>query len=192
MGMTKALDLPDVPVFFATSEGQTQRIAERFAAALRRNGVDSIAIDIGGLDGAAIDWTAVRGAIVGASIHVGKHQRAARAFVAKYAAQLNVLPSLFYSVSLAAASQNRDEVRNAQAIADAFPAANGWHPQAVISLAGRLAYSQYNFIVRLLMKRIARKEGAPVDTSRDYEFTNWTRVDDVAREFATTVKRAAA
>src|SRR3954468_18486933 len=111
--MTNTLDLPDVPVFFATSEGQTQRIAERFAAALRRDGVNSAAIDVDRLDGAAIDWTGVRGAIVGASLHIGKHQRAARAFIAKYAAQLNVLPSLFYSVSLSAASQHPDEVRNA-------------------------------------------------------------------------------
>src|SRR3954468_9645453 len=190
--MTNTLDLPDVPVFFATSEGQTQRIAERFAAALRRDGVNSVAIDIGKLDGGPIDWTGVRGAIVGASLHIGKHQRVARAFIATYAPQLNVLPSLFYSVSLSAASQDGESVRKAQAIADAFPIANGWRPQAVISLAGRLAYSQYNFIVRLLMKRIARTEGAPVDTSRNYEFTNWTRVDNLAREFATTVKRAAA
>ena len=58
----------------------------------------------------------------------------------------------------------------------------------MISLAGRLAYSKYNFIVRLLMKRIARKEGGPTDTSRDYEFTDWSRVESLAHEFATQVR----
>jgi len=42
------------------------------------------------------------------------------------------------------------------------------------------------------MKRIARKEGAPIDTTRDYEFTNWVRVEELAREFASTVKVRAA
>jgi len=192
MGMVNTFTLPAVPVFFATSQGQTQRIAERFAAALRRNGVESAAFDVGNLKHAALNWAAVRGALVGASIHAGKHQRIAREFVTSHAQRLNAVPSLFYSVSLAAASQDRAEVRKAQALGDAFPPACGWRPRAVISLAGRLAYSQYNFIVRWMMKRIARKEGAPIDTTRDYEFTNWVRVEELAREFASTVKVHAA
>ena len=190
--MGNTVTLPAVPVFFATSQGQTQRIAERFAAALRRQGVESAAFDVGYLKHDTLDWAAVRGALVGASIHIGKHQRVAHEFVTSNVRRLNAVPSLFYSVSLAAASQDQAEVRKAQAIADAFPPAHGWHPRAVISLAGRLAYSQYSFIVRWMMKRIARKEGAPIDTTRDYEFTNWMRVEELAREFASTVKVHAA
>jgi menaquinone-dependent protoporphyrinogen oxidase len=37
------------------------------------------------------------------------------------------------------------------------------------------------------MKRIARKEGAPTDTSRDYELTNWEEVDKLAREMARNI-----
>ena len=40
-----------------------------------------------------------------------------------------------------------------------------------------------------MMKRIARKEGAPTDTSRDYELTDWTEVERLAREFAMTMER---
>jgi menaquinone-dependent protoporphyrinogen oxidase len=29
------------------------------------------------------------------------------------------------------------------------------------------------------MKRISRKAGGPVDTSRDYEFTDWNRIDQL-------------
>jgi menaquinone-dependent protoporphyrinogen IX oxidase len=42
------------------------------------------------------------------------------------------------------------------------------------------------------MKRIARKEGAPTDTSRDYEFTDWTRVDALAHDFGAMAKMRAA
>ena len=48
---------------------------------------------------------------------------------------------------------------------------------AILPVAGALAYSQYNFLVKLVMKGIARRAGAPTDTSRDYEFTDWPAVD---------------
>jgi len=191
--MAIELTLPAFPVFFATSEGQARRIAERFASVLRGDGLESATYDLADLQRVVVDWSAVRGAIVGASIHVGKHQRTVTDFVAANVDQLNRRPSLFFSVSLAAASQNPEEVQKVQEIANAFPGAHGWKPQSVISLAGRLAYSQYNFIVRLLIKRIARKEGAPTDTSRDYEFTDWRKVETLAHEFAAKAKvRAAA
>jgi len=190
--MATNISLCTVPVFFATSEGQTRKIAERFAAVLRDEGVASTTYDVAELEDEVIDWTLVRGVIVGASLHAGKHQSAAHAFVSTHASRLNRVPSLFFSVSLAAASTNPGEPRKAQEIANAFPAVHGWRPQAVISLAGRLAYSQYNFLIRFVMKRIARKEGAPTDTSRDYEFTNWVRVEQLAKDFAQPFKQSAA
>lgn len=166
-GMPIQLTLCAVPVFFATSEGQTRRIAERLAAVLRNNGLDSVTYDVADLEHAAIDWTHVSGAILGASLHAGKHQSHAHAFASSQASRLNARPSMFFSVSLAAASQDRAEVEQAQALANGFPAAHDWRPQVIASLAGRLAYTQYGFLKRLIMKRIARKEGAPTDASRD-------------------------
>jgi menaquinone-dependent protoporphyrinogen IX oxidase len=37
------------------------------------------------------------------------------------------------------------------------------------------------------MKRIARKAGAPTDTSRDYELTDWPRLDRFIDEVLQTV-----
>lgn len=190
--MATDISLCAVPVFFATGEGQTRRIADRVTSILRQEGLDSRPYDMSSLAGATLDWSGMRAAVVGASIHVGRHQKAAHAFVSANAGHLNAVPSTFFSVSLAAASQNRAEVLKAQELAEGFPTACRWHPQAVVSLAGRLAYTQYGFITRLLMKRIARKEGAPTDTTRDYEFTSWERVDTLARELAAQVRTRAA
>jgi len=44
-------------------------------------------------------------------------------------------------------------------------------------------YSKYNFVIRFVMKRIAKKAEAPVDTTRDYEFTDWTKLDLLVDEF---------
>lgn len=178
----------EVPVFFATSEGQTRRIAKRIASVLHDLGLESCAIDVAGPDAADIDWTYVRGALVGASLHLGKHQRAARRFVRNHAADLTKMPSAFFSVSLSAASRNAAEVAAADELARSFPAACGWTPVRIASVAGRIAYREYGFFIRWVMKQIARKEGAPTDTSRDYELTNWEEVDKLAREMARIIR----
>jgi menaquinone-dependent protoporphyrinogen oxidase len=47
----------------------------------------------------------------------------------------------------------------------------------VATLGGALRYTQYGFLKRFLMKQISRRHNGPTDTSRDYEFTDWQRVD---------------
>jgi len=37
------------------------------------------------------------------------------------------------------------------------------------------------------MKRIAKKAGGPTDTSRDYEFTDWTKLDRMIEKFVESV-----
>lgn len=190
MGMTAGPEFfsCEVPVFFATTEGQTRRIAERLAAAFHGHGIDSRAIDVADPDAALVDWTKVRGALVGASLHLDKHQKTVDRFVRAYASDLNAVPSAFFSVSLSAASKNEKEVDAAESLARAFPAARGWTPEMVVALAGRLAYREYGLLIRWVMKRIARKEGAPTDTSRDYELTDWMQVEQLARNMAQRIR----
>ena len=182
----------EVPVFYATTEGQTRKIAERLAAHLHAHGFDSRALDMAGPDAAALDWARARGALVGASLHTRRHQKAADRFVRAHWVRLNEVPSAFFSVSLSAASKNPAEADAAAQLARAFPEARGWRPAIVASIAGRLAYLEYNFLIRFVMKRIAKSEGAPTDTSRDYELTDWAAVEKLARDFAATVRARAA
>ena len=187
MATTNRSIICEIPVFFATSEGQTRRIAGRIASVLHDLGFDSCAIDVAGANAANIDWTNVRGALVGASLHAGKHQKVAERFVKAHALDLTSVPSAFFSVSLSAASKNAKEVVAADKIARAFPNACGWRPARIVTVAGRLAYREYGFFIRWVMKRIAKKEGAPTDTSRDYELTDWAEVDALARDMAKRV-----
>jgi len=177
----------EVPVFFASSEGQTALIAIRLAAVLHDHGLDSQAIDVSTPEAEAIDWTRVHGALVGASLHAGKHQKSAARFVHAHARDLNAVPSAFFSVSLSAASKDPSHVAEATRIARAFPAAHGWTPATIASIAGRLAYREYNVFIRFVIRQIAKKEGGPTDTSRDHELTDWDEVDRLGHEMAAAI-----
>ena len=179
----------DVPVFYATTEGQTRRIADYLATSLRNLGLVGTAIEIGSAEAAVVDWARVKAVAVGASVHGGKHQRQAAAFVSRHLVRLNARPSVFFSVSLSIRSSIPREVDAARAVAEAFPREVGWEPRRVVCLAGRLAYLQYGWLKRFIMRRIAAKSGGPIDTSRDYEFTDWAEVRSVAADVARMVPR---
>ena len=161
-----------VPVFYATTEGHTRRIAEEIASALREQGMASEATDLAAAS-PPIDWLTVQGVVLGASIYAGRHQKVAETFAKAEARHLAVRPSAFFSVSLSAGSRNPAEVEAARALAKGFVKAAGWEPRRVECFAGKLAYSRYGFFKRQLMRFIAWREGAPTDVRRDYEFTDW-------------------
>lgn len=175
-----------VPVFYATTEGHTRLIAEQIASTLREQGLDSEARVLSE-DKAAVNWPDVRGVVLGASLHGGSHQKTAVDFARHEARHLAVRPSAFFSVSLSAGSRKPAEVEAARALAAAFVTAAGWQPRRVACFAGKLAYSQYGLFKRQIMRFIAWREGAPTDTRRDYEFTDWAAVRRFALDVAADV-----
>jgi len=56
-------------------------------------------------------------------------------------------------------------------------------------IAGALLYTKYNFIVRFIMKRIARQAGAATDTSKDYEYTDWAALSRFIDEFVKELRQ---
>ena len=178
-------------IFFATREGQTRRVAERIAADLRAGGA---VVDVFDLATApAIVLSDYASACVAASVHIGKHERAAVEFVKRHRTELERLSAVFVSVSLSEAgvedlkrseTDRRQSAADVQRMIDDFMKETGWRPARVFPVAGALAYTRYNFILRFVMKQIARKAGGPTDTTRDHELTNWAAVDDLARDLA--------
>lgn len=172
-----------VPVFYATTDGHTRRIAEQIASTLTQQGFESEACGLS-KDMPPVDWLNVRGVVLGASIHRGQHQQVALDFATREAGHLSVRPSAFFSVSLSAGSRNPAEVDAARDLANAFVRAARWQPRQIACFAGKLAYTNYGFFKRQVMRFIAWREGAPTDARRDYEFTDWTAVRRFALDIA--------
>jgi menaquinone-dependent protoporphyrinogen oxidase len=62
-----------------------------------------------------------------------------------------------------------------------------WAPTLVKPVAGALLYSQYNFLLRLVMRNISKKAGGDTDTSRDYDYTDWVALDKFVADFAAQI-----
>jgi menaquinone-dependent protoporphyrinogen oxidase len=171
---------------FASVDGHAARIAARIGAVLAQAGhdVDARSIDSPGL-AQAID--ACDAVIVGAAIRFGRHVRNVETWVHDHAAAISVRPNAFFSVSLSGGGPGA-RLETAQAYVATFCERSGWHPQGTAIFGGALRYTKYNPFIRIMMRLIVGYAGGDTDTSRDYDYTDWTAVGRFAEEFAATLE----
>ena len=180
--------MPRALVLYATTEGQTARIAERMTATLRNQGhvVESHSADA---VPAGLDWAAFDGIIIGAAIHYGHHPAYLRTLVRRHRDALAARPSAFFSVSLSGGGPGAKPAA-AKRYLDKFLLQTGWHPEQTASFAGALQFSKYGAFKRMLMIIIVGIAGGDTDTSRDYEYTDWDAVERFADSYAQRLNRA--
>lgn len=172
-------------ILYATRQGQTRRIAEHIQAAIRDRGHTARLRNLREIR-EPFSLERYDGAILAASVHIGRHEPELVHFVKRHREELDKVPTAFLSVSLSEAGAedpSRSEADRAKATADvqrtihAFLDRTGWRPRRVRAVAGALLYSKYNFFVRFVMKQVAKRSAMGTDTSQDHEFTDWTAVD---------------
>lgn len=184
--------MKSILVLYATREGQTQRIAEHIGAAFRERG---FAANVLGAASLRSDFTPARydAAILAASVHCGKHEGEMAAFVKSHRTELEGMRTAFLSVSGSQSGAERREASpesrarcaaEARRMIDVFLKETGWKPGRILPVAGALMYRKYNFLVRWVMRMIAKKEGGSTDTSRNTEYTDWAALDRFVQEFA--------
>jgi menaquinone-dependent protoporphyrinogen oxidase len=187
-----------IGIFYATREGHTRRIAEHLASDFRARGLDAETKNVAERPD-EIDLDSFSFALVAASVHAGAHEREMIRFIKKHRDELERMPTAFISVTLSEAGAERVDAPPAEharfaadvnKVIDAFFEQTGWRPNRVKPVAGALLYTKYNFLIRFVMKRIARKAGAATDTSRDHEYTDWLALDRFIDEI--TAEMAAA
>ena len=173
-------------ILYGTGEGQTAKIADRIATTISERGHESRAIDVRDRPNSVTleEYDAV---VVGASIHVGKHQDAVRDFVTDNRDALSGMPTAFFQVSLSSATEEKRE--EAAGYVESFVTETGWHPDRIGQFGGALRFSEYGFLKRLMMKRIANDLLAEArKPTGDIEFTDWDAVDAFAADVAAFVE----
>ncbi|MFZ1679754.1 MAG: flavodoxin domain-containing protein [Rhizobiaceae bacterium] len=168
-------------IVYASIEGQTRKIARAMSATAQSAGWKTTVYD--GRDLADVDLATADRVIVAAPVHAGNYPEDLVDWAKAGAGGLNAVPSAFVSVSLSAASIFENEHKAIEEIAEAFCTETGWRPNAIHQAAGALRYTEYDFFKKIVMRMIARKEGAPEDTGTDVEYTDWAKLADFVRGF---------
>ena len=166
-------------VVYGTTEGHTRKVALRIGQIARGLGHPVEVMDAS-LHPAPDGFDAV---IVAASVHQLRHQSSVIHFVREHRHALNRVPCAFFSVSLSASLPQPEHQTEAHEVAQEMLDETRWRPERVCLVGGALRYSRYDFLKRLLMQVIARQDGRPTDASRDYEYTDWERLERDVEEF---------
>ena len=175
----------NVLLLYGTSEGQTGKIARFVTERLVQDGQKALMIEA--RESAFIpDLGEFDAVLIAASLHAGRFQREVIEFVKHNRQALAEKSSALLSVSLSAAGRDPQDVVGLATCVAQFIEQTGWTPGRVHHVAGALRYSAYGLITRWVMRHIAARRGAPTDTRRDYELTDWQDLARFIDEFAAT------
>ena len=119
--------------------------------------------------------------IIGASIRYGKHSKELYKFIELNKNILDEKENVFFSVNVVARKPEKNTPYNNPYIKK-FLKISKWKPKKIGVFAGKVDYPNYNFFDKYIIKLIMFITSGPTDTSQSYEFTDWSKVEDFAKE----------
>ncbi len=158
-------------VIYGTTEGQTRKIAEFVKASLENAG-QQVELDDSRRRLLDLDLSSFDAVILAASVHQKKHQEAINNFSMAHREQLQKMPTLFLSVSLAIAFD--DSKAEAQRYVDSFIDYTKFKPQNTVLVAGAVRFDEYDFFMEQIVEFVVLKDHQEV--TGDHEFTDWDRL----------------
>lgn len=176
-------DMSRILIAYASSFGQTRKIASTLAAELRDRGHEvELADALLAPPPPVEDYDAV---VIGSRVQFGLHARPLLEYILANRAELHATPSYAFVVSMAAAGATDADPNGYIA---RLLALTHWQPRIAAAFAGGLPYRSYNWFLRFVMKLISRSAGHSTDTRCDHEYTDWAQVGhfaaDIARDLA--------
>jgi len=160
---------------YATTEGQTRKICRHIAEHLIDGGHSVELLPLAEADDLAVGR--FDRVILAASVHAGHYQRPLSDFVTSHAKSLDMVPTLFLSVSLAAAGHDAEDWKALDSILSELTEATGWVPDRVDHVAGSYMPSKYDLVRRFIMRRIIAAKDPEQDLDADHEYTDWAALN---------------
>ena len=165
-----------IAVLFSTTDGHTVSICNRIGNSLSKKG----AVIIASLEN--ISEREINNAdkiLIGASVRYGKHNKALYSFIKKHKNSLHTKENAFFSVNAVARKREKSEPETNPYVIK-FLQQSAWKPGKIAVFAGKIDYPKYKFIDRYMIRFIMWLTNGPTDTSKSFEFTEWSKVDDFA------------
>ena len=165
-------------IIYSSTDGHTKTICERIINFLNEeNNVEIISLD----EAKKLDLSRFNKIIIGASIRYGKHSKELYKFIESNKDVLNEKESMFFSVNVVARKPEKNSPDTNPYI-QKFLKISKWKPKKIGVFAGKVDYPKYSFFDKYIIKFIMFITKGPTDTSRSYEFTDWSKVDKFAKE----------
>lgn len=169
-------------IAYSTVDGHTLKICNRIRQSLERDGHSVTLSEIG--MGANLDAESHDKIVVGASIRYGRHRKEVCRFIEAHRRSLARKPSAFFSVNVVARKPGKDTPEGNPYVRS-FRRKTKWAPDEIGVFAGRIDYSKYGPIDRLVIRFIMWLTKGPTDPRASIEFTDWSAVDAFAQRIST-------
>lgn len=173
----------NILIAYATTEGQTEKIAKFIDSALSSAGHEVRLHNVSDLSG-GLSVSDFDKAVIAGSVHSGKHQGDLELFVFANRNHLNEMPGLFVSVSLAAAFP--DNRQDAEGYVDTFREATGWQPTETVLVAGAMKPGIYDWFEKSALMEGDLASHLNQELSETHEFTDWAALTLSIEAFAKT------
>ena len=165
-------------IIYSSTDGHTKIICKRIIDFLK----DGDLVRLVSLNEAKnLDLSEFNKIIIGASIRYGKHSKELYKFIELNKNILDKKESVFFSVNVVARKPEKNTPDNNPYIKK-FLKISKWKPKKIGVFAGKVDYPNYNFFDKYMIKLIMFITSGPIDTSQSYEFTDWSKVEDFAKE----------
>ena len=167
-------------IIYSSTDGHTKTICKRLTSFLKnRDEIKVISLD----DAREFELSEFTKIIIGASIRYGRHSKKLYKFINSNKDILNQKQSVFFSVNVVARKPEKS-IPETNPYIKKFLKISSWKPKKIGVFAGKVDYPNYGFLDKYIIKLIMFITNGPTDTSQSYEFTDWSKVDEFAKELS--------
>ena len=164
-------------IIYSSTDGQTKNICSRIGEFV----CDDAPLKILSLSEATkADIEKYDQIIIGASIRYGKYRKELFEFIDQNLSTINSKKNAFFSVNVVARKAEKNSADTNPYI-QKFLLKTSWKPRIIDVFAGKIEYPKYNLFDRSIIKFIMWMTNGPTDTSKIYEFTDWSKVENFSK-----------
>ena len=165
-------------IIYSSTDGHTKTICKHIINFLKNGNIARL---VSLNEAKNLDLSGFDKIIIGASIRYGKHSEDLYKFIELNKNILDEKESIFFSVNVVARKPEKN-TPDSNPYIKKFLKISKWKPKKIGVFAGKVDYPNYNFFDKYIIKFIMFITKGPIDTSQSYEFTEWSKVDDFAKE----------
>lgn len=166
-------------LLYSSSDGQTVKILRYIEDEL----ANSYQCDLVNLNEIpAVNFAQYDKVLIGASVRYGHLNKKLYKFIENNLLALTSSNAAFFCVNLAARKPGKDTVEGSVYL-KAFFKRSPWKPTLICVFAGALYYPRYRLLDRVMIRFIMKITGGETDTTKEVEYTDWTKVKDFSERF---------